>query len=329
MTSHRTPGHLVAGVLLACTLALSACAQEQALAPSSLDRASGSAATESSAAGLQALGDLEDQGEPADGDVSTSSAHADSTAPAATAGRRLVRDVTLRLRVGDTEAAAAALEQTTADLGGFVASVESHRVNELYHFTMVLRVPTGRLDEAVRQAKELAEEIDHERRGVRDVTDQFVDLEARLRTLEATEAELRVLLAESRQRRYEVEQVMAVYERLNEIRTRIEQIQGRLQVLGDLTALGTLRVELAPTEAARPVVEEGWHPGATAKRALRGLVAALQGLGDVAIVLLIQVLPVLLLLALILWGVARLWRRWRPFGPPTQPEPRPDPGTDD
>ena len=87
---------------------------------------------------------------------------------------------------------------------------------------MTLRVPVERLEEALSAIRKLAGRVEREQQRVEDVTDRFVDLEARLRTLRATEAELQALLAESRQKARKVEEIMAVYRELTEIRSQIE-----------------------------------------------------------------------------------------------------------
>jgi hypothetical protein len=224
--------------------------------------------------------------------------------------RKLVKTVDLELRVRDTEATATALRRLAESQGGYLAAMSASRRDDLLYYTLTLRVPVERLEVTVEQAKQSAERVEGEAIRTEDVTDRYVDLEARLRTLRATEDELRQLLAESRERARKVEEIMAVYQQLTEIRSNIEQIQGQLQALGALAALSTVNVELVPTEAARPIVREGWQPGTTARGAVRTLVKALQGLADVAIVLLIVGLPLLLAIVLPVWLVVRLLRRW-------------------
>jgi chromosome segregation ATPase len=239
--------------------------------------------------------------------------------PNAAATRKLIKTVHFQLRVDDTKAAAEELQRLTDRLGGFVGSLSADRRDDGVYYSLTLRVPVERLEDALVEIRALAEEVDQESISAQDVTDQYVDLEARLRTLRGTETELQGILSEARERDYDAEEVMAVYRQLTEIRTNIEQIQGQLQVLTDRTALSTIDVRLSPTESSRPVVEERWRPGETAKRAFRGLLEALRGLVDLAIVLVIAVLPVLLLVAIPLWLLIRWWRGRRPRRPPEEP----------
>lgn len=223
--------------------------------------------------------------------------------------RKLVKTVDLELRVRDTEATAAALRGLAEAEGGYLAAMNATRRSDLLYYSLTLRVPVERLEQTVARAKEGVDRVEREAIRSEDVTERYVDLEARLRTLRATEDELRQLLAESRERSRNVEEIMAVYRQLTEIRSQIEQIQGQLQSLGMLAALSTLNVELVPTEAARPIVAEGWRPGETFRGAVRALVKALQGLADLAIVLLVVGVPLALAVVVPVWLLVRLVRR--------------------
>lgn len=229
--------------------------------------------------------------------------------------RRLVRTVDLELTVRRTTEAAQELERLAARLGGYVANVDGSRQDDLMRWSLSLRVPPERLDEALAAAKAMAVRVDREQQKVEDVTDQYVDLDARLRTLTATEAELRGLLAESRQRQRKVEDIMAVYTELTEIRSQIERIQGQLLSLQKLVAFSTLNIGLNPVASARPLAAEGWQPGDTARGSARTLIGILHALGDFVIFAVIVLLPVGLILVLVVWSIRRLWRLAR--GPRT------------
>jgi hypothetical protein len=228
--------------------------------------------------------------------------------------RKLIRTVELQLAVKDTEAAARQVEALASSLGGYVADVNAQRVESLMHYQMTLRVPAERLDEALSALRKLAVRVDREQVATEDVTDRYIDLAARLRTLQATEAELRELLAESRERQRKVEDVMAIYRELTEIRSQIEQIQGQLNALDKLAALSTLKLSLYPDVAAAPIVRDEWRPLETVRGSARTLVKILRVLADVAIFFVIVILPVALLFVALIW-LARRLRRRRPMGP--------------
>lgn len=225
--------------------------------------------------------------------------------------RKLIRTVALDLRVADTEAAAEQIQALANELSGYVASINAHRRLELLHYQITIRVPVEQLDMVVDRIKALAAEVLRENLQTEDVTDRFVDLEARLRSLHATETEIQGLLAESRAREHKVKDIMEIYDQLTEIRTRIEQLQAKLNSLDNLTTYSTVNLNLTPTEAARPIVADRWQPSSTVRSSFRTLIGALQWLTDLAIVFLIVWLPVGLLIAIPIWLAFKLWRRVR------------------
>ena len=254
-----------------------------------------------------------------------------ATPPAVPAGirapvipRKLIRTVDLSLEVKDSAAVAKKVEALVNGLGGFVASSDAQRVGDVLGYTMTVRVPVDRYEQALNAIRALAVRVDREHQQVEDVTDQYIDLDARRRTLEATETELRGLLAESRQKGRKVGEIMEVYQRLVEIRSQIEQIQGQINSFDKRAALSTINLELVPTEAARPVADSSWQPSDTVRSAFRSLVDFLRWLVDFLIYALIVLVPVGLVIAvaifLLRWIFRRLgWsfrRRREPLEPP-------------
>ncbi len=225
--------------------------------------------------------------------------------------RKLIRIVHLDLVVADTEAAARQAEEMVAAVGGYVSAKQARRRSEQMHYRITLRLPGESLDTVVEQLKALALRLESERQETEDVTDRYVDLEARLKTLELTETELQGLLAEAREKGHKVEGIMAIYRELTEIRSKSETVKGRLNLLANQVALSTIHLTLGPDEATKPVVTEGWQPVVVARNSVRTLLGVLRGLADLAIFLLIVVLPVAAIVGGVGWLGLRVWRRVR------------------
>jgi hypothetical protein len=235
-------------------------------------------------------------------------------APLPPQARKLIKTVNLILEVAATTAAADAIQRLAASSGGYVSSLSSDKRGELLHFNITIRVPIDRLDEVTAELKSLSTEVRRESIDTEDVTERFVDLEARLKTLRATEGELQALLAESRQRNQSAADIMAIYGHLTEIRTRIEQIQGQLELLDNQTSLSTIHIALVPAESSRPIIRGGWSPLETARTSVRVLIGSLQIIADMAIAGVIVVLPIAAILVLpVFAGVLafRRFLRWR------------------
>jgi hypothetical protein len=228
--------------------------------------------------------------------------------------RMIVRTANLSLVVEDTEETLEAIEDLAAELGGYISNLNAWRVNEQLAATVTLRVPSVSFDEARERVKDLATELENENVSGQDVSEEYVDLEARLRNLERVEDELLEFLAAAQESNEDIEDIFIIYERITQVRQEIEQIQGRMQYLENVTTLATLTINLTPEEEVEPVVEPGWEPLRQARDALRSLVTALQGLVDVLIWVGLFFLPMVLLLALpfvLAWLGWYLWRRRR------------------
>lgn len=222
--------------------------------------------------------------------------------------RKVIANANIELVVADTEAAVEEIKSLARDVGGFIANANLYRSNygdsNLLSGSLTLRVPAERLEETLDRLSALAVEVRSENIDRQDVTDQYSDIEAQLRNLQATENELRELLAEVRARPNATpDDILAVYRSLTEIRGQIEQLQGRKNLLDNQIALSTITVNLIPDAASRPIVEEGWRPAVVSRNALRALVNTLEFLGTVAIWFGIYILP-LAVLALIVLSIA-------------------------
>jgi uncharacterized protein DUF4349 len=205
-------------------------------------------------------------------------------------------DVSLEVeKVGDAETAVRAL---AARLGGYVVKVETSGTDENLTSKITFRVPAQRFDDALSGVQGLAKKVLGRTVSGEDVTAEFVDLDSRVRNLEATRDRLLTFLDKATK----VEDALAVNNSLNDIQGQIEQAKGRMQYLKQSSALSTITVALTPVPLPTPIVEEGgWQPVAVARAALRSLIELGQGLASVAIVVLVWTPVWLPLLLLGLW----------------------------
>jgi hypothetical protein len=226
-------------------------------------------------------------------------------------GRQIIRASQIEIVVEDSEAAGAGVQDLARSLGGFVDGMSAERRGDQMDYHLTIRVPSERLGEALTAVRKLGLRVESEKQASTDVTDDVVDLDARLRTLKATESELLALLSESRQRGRKVDDIMAVYRELTGIRTEIEQTQGRLNSMDRQVAYSSIDVVLRPNPATLPAVPDGWRPAETVRDAARALVTVAKGLGNGAIYAAILGLPLLLLLSVPTLVGVRVWRRVR------------------
>jgi len=124
-----------------------------------------------------------------------------------------------------------------------------------------------------------------------DVTEEYTDLESRLRNLEATEGQLLEIM----KRAGKIPEVLEVQRELTKNRDQIEITKGRMKYLKESAAMSTITVSIATEEEELPIVEEEWRPMKIVKAALRSLVKFWQKIASTLIWLGIFFSPFVLL----------------------------------
>jgi hypothetical protein len=221
-----------------------------------------------------------------------------------TVERLIIRNASLDLIVPDTEAALAEINDVVDELDGYVVESNVYQYQEGLQAHLTLRIPAEKLDLALERFRGLATEVRSENVSGQDVTDDYVDLQSRLRSKEAAEAKLLQFLEEAE----DTEAALNVYAQLERIQEDIEVIKGQMQYLQQSAAMSQVTLTLTPDVLAQPIEVGGWHPEGTLKDAVQTLVRVLQFLVDAAIVIVVLVLPVLLLIAAPVVGLAFLIR---------------------
>ncbi len=185
---------------------------------------------------------------PAVAKVQVESERQESNAEAATPQRRVIRDATIGIVVGDVNEAVGRLQALVDGIpGAFVDSADVRDDDPRSISTVTLRVPVDRFDEVRALVRDQGSEVVFEDVGGRDVTAEFTDLEARLRTAQATERQLLDILATART----VSDTLEVQRELLDVRSRIEVLQGQLNLLANQTDLATIAVRLHPAPDLR------------------------------------------------------------------------------
>ena len=165
-------------------------------------------------------------------DVSLQQADASQAQPVPTE-RKIIRDATLTLEVDEPVKAAERITSIAETRGGFVVSSESRHVSggrkgKAYEvFTVQFRVPAAQFDATLKDVRATAGEVTAEKVSGKDVTEEYIDLEARLRTQRALEAQLLDIMKTAR----EVSDAISVQRELTNVRTEIERIEGRRRFL--------------------------------------------------------------------------------------------------
>lgn len=237
--------------------------------------------------------------------------HGDTAKGTGDGERMIVRTAQMSLVVTDAEASLGQVKAIVQELDGYVVDTRMWRQDDQLRGTVTVRVPSESLDEALIRFKSLAVKVESESGGSQDVTEEYSDLGAQLRNLEATEKELLELLKTVREKTGKAEDILAVHRELTNIRGQIEQLKGRMQYLERTADMAAVSIELIPDVLAQPISKAGWRPGEALSGALRALLGTLRFLVEAAIWIAVYLLPVVAIVAIPVGVVVYLWRRRR------------------
>jgi hypothetical protein len=168
--------------------------------------------------------------------------------------RMIVYTAQVGLRVGQVGTGIERLTAIANQYGGFV-SASSRSESGTPTATVTLRVPAPSFSQAMADIRASGDRVLSENITSQDVTEQFADLNAQLRSLQATEAQYLELL----RRANTVEDILKVQQQLTTIRTQIERIQGQINAISRRADLATITVTL--TERPPVPVGDVWEPG--------------------------------------------------------------------
>ena len=235
----------------------------------------------------------------------------------------LVRTATMRLRVDDIDKTIARIRSTTAEFKGQIDDLQVSTENDTPIYRPVdvasvsgetvplsayitLRVPSDRLAEFSKRISSYGKVL-RESANQSDVTQQHIDLTARLKNLRAEEVRLRQFLDAAKN----VKEMLLVEQELSRVRSEIESMQSQLDYLNKQISYGTLTVELQkPADIVRPTGTD-WGFGQAITDGIRGAASALRSLITVLIALSPLIVLVLIVALVIRWILRRRRERLR------------------
>ena len=174
---------------------------------------------------------------------------------AAPTDRKIIRNASLSLIVADLSQAIERIQQIVAGApGAYVSNSDIRDPESGLPTILTLRIPSASLDAVIAETKSLAAEVLRDTINSRDVTEEYTDISSQLRNLEATEAQYLLILTDAEN----VEDVLAVQDRLRSVRGEIELLQGRINLLSNQIVFSTVTVVLhAPPDLSTEIAAAG------------------------------------------------------------------------
>lgn len=165
---------------------------------------------------------------------------------AAAADRKIIKNGELTLEVTSPNEAQRSVASIAESVGGFVVTSETKLTENrepskrTVEVKLIVRVPANQFDSAVSSIEKLSTNVIHRGISGSDVTEEFIDLEARIRTQKALEVQFIQIMKQADN----ISDALAVQRQIADVRTEIEKLEGRKRFLENRASLSTITVDL-------------------------------------------------------------------------------------
>lgn len=177
--------------------------------------------------------------------------------------RKLIKTGEIRFETTDLDETRTIILKTIKKYNGYISSDREFQSGGRKSNTIVIRVPSQSFDTLLNEAIEGVKSLDVKEIDVQDVTEEFLDAQARLKTKKELELRYLELLKQAKN----VKEMLEIEEQVGKLRSEIESIEGRLQYFKSQVAYSTLSItfyEHVPEESTVIIdfssrFQEGWN----------------------------------------------------------------------
>ncbi len=228
---------------------------------------------------------------------------------------KIVYTGSIQLVVSDLPTALARAKAAVLAVGGYIGASQESNDGDKPVATITYRIPASRWEDAIGDLRDLSTKVVAEQTQASEVGGQLVDLDARIRNLQASEASLQEIAKGTGK----ISDLLDVEAQLTDVRGQIEQLQGQQAQLSDQVAYGTMVATFGLEVQQVVETAKGWNPADDVDGATATLIGAGQTIVSGAIWFGIVWLPGILVVVILAAITVRLVRRLLPAMRPADP----------
>ena len=222
-----------------------------------------------------------------------------------TSDRKVIYQAEVELEVKDFYKAQKELETKAKDLGGYIVESSASEYDRQLSGTMTFRIPEDRFQSFIDAAESGATKMVDRHVTGRDVTEEYVDVESRLRSKKAVETRLMAFMEEAEK----TEDLLKISGELDAVQEEIEQLTGRLKYLQNQTAYATVTIYL--TEGVKVFEQDDLNTWEKVEKQFARNINFLMSFLSGMIVSLLGNLPALIFLGLLAAVLLMVYRKIR------------------
>jgi hypothetical protein len=171
-------------------------------------------------------------------EVAMDAAASEQTGQTVSIERKLIRNGQLDFKTNDVKKAKVDIEKISKELNGYISNESENNFGDRKQYNQTIRVPADQFDNLIKQIEVLADKVESKGINTQDVTEEFIDVEARLKTKKELEARYSEILKQAKT----VADILAIESQIANVRSEIESMTGRLNYLKNQVSFSTLNL---------------------------------------------------------------------------------------
>jgi len=224
-----------------------------------------------------------------------------------TADRKIITNSNFSLLVRNVTESVDKINSKVTQVSGFVIDSNIRREETYESANLTLRIPSDKVDEISAYLRSVSVKVVSENVSGNDITDQYVDIEGRIRELQAVKAKLEQIMGSAAGS----DEMLRVFRQINDLNSQIDSYKGRLTYLDRASSTSRLTVALSTDEFSLPYSPaQPWRPEVVLKSAVRSLLTTLQSIGTFIIWIGVYI-PLIALIVLVYLIVKNIFQKRR------------------
>jgi hypothetical protein len=194
--------------------------------------------------------------------------------------RKVITNSSISLLVKDVRATIDQIEQQVAIVKGYVVNTSITRPEEGANGYVVIRVPNTEMKSFLAYLRGLSVKVVSENISGKDITDQYMDIQARLDILNRNKNTYLAFMDKATT----IDEILRVQQQIFNLQDQIDSLQGQIKYMDAASSTSLISVNLSTDELALPYApDNAWRPQLVFKQAVRSLVGTLRIAGNAAI----------------------------------------------
>lgn len=212
---------------------------------------------------------------------------------------KIIKNANIKYRVEEYEKAYIQVTDIVNQHGAYISNEDAVKNNYSLYNQLEIRCDADKFDNLVNDLMKISIYVDFKKISAEDVTDQFVDMQARLKAKTEVEGRLKSILQKART----IQEILEVEKEIKYVREEIETIEGRLKYLSDRVSYSTIKLHIYEDIEFKSAPEKGFG-----YKFVKALKAGWDGL-QIFIIGIFYLWPLWLILGGVLWLILRLVKR--------------------